>query len=326
MSDAKSGLFLWGHNRRFNSYSEHVRKVFGARVQKLSIDAGFTCPNRDGTVSTGGCGFCDSDAFNPSYCQPEKSVSLQLSEGIEFHKKRYRRSSGYLAYFQAFSNTHAPLSKLKQLYEEALSVPGVTGLVIGTRPDCVDDQKLDYLADLAKKFYLIVEYGIESCNNEILKAINRGHTFEQALWALEETRNRGVKTGAHFIMGLPGESRQEIMDQAKIIAGMPIDQIKFHQLQILKNTTFEKTYKENPENFDLFNLEEYIDFITFYIEFLPPHMVIERFTAEVPPRYRIAPDWGNLRTDQILTLIENKLEEKNTWQGKRYQPGSPLPS
>ncbi|MBE0662757.1 MAG: TIGR01212 family radical SAM protein [Bacteroidales bacterium] len=319
MSGTPVRLYPWGHSRRFNAYSEHIRKVFGARVQKLSLDAGFSCPNRDGTISTGGCTFCDSDAFNPSYCQPEKSIAQQLTEGIEFHKKRYRRSSKYLAYFQAFSNTHAPLSQLKTLYEEALAMPDVIGLVIGTRPDCVNPEKLDYLAGLAENYYIIIEYGIESCNNETLQAVNRGHTFEQAVWALEESRKRGLKTGAHFIIGLPGESRHQILDQANTIAQLPVDTIKFHQLQILKNTALENDYLRNPEKFHLFSLEEYVDFMITYIELLPPQMVIERFTAEVPPRYRIAPDWGNLRTDQILTMIEKKLEEKDSWQGKRFK-------
>lgn len=325
MNKAALQVFPWGHTRRFNAYSEYIRKVFGARVQKLSLDAGFTCPNRDGSLGTGGCSFCDSNAFNPSYCQPVKSITKQLTEGMEFHKIRYRRSSRYLAYFQAFSNTHAPLSQLKDLYTEALALPEVTGLVIGTRPDCVDTEKLDYLARLAEDHYIIIEYGIESCNNKTLQAINRGHTFEQAVWALKETRIRGVKTGAHFIIGLPGESRQAIMDQARLIARLPIDNIKFHQLQILKNTEFEKTYHTRPGMFDLFELNDYVDFMASYIELLPPQFVIERFTAEVPPRYRIAPDWGNLRTDQILQMIEEKLTETGSWQGKRFDPSVSSP-
>lgn len=314
----KSQKFQWGHNRRFNAYSEHIRQLFGGRIQKLSVDAGFSCPNRDGTIAYGGCTFCNNEAFNPSYCSPEKSITQQLHEGIVFHKTRYRRSSKYLAYFQAYTNTHAELQRLIMLYDEALSIPDVIGLVIGTRPDCVDSEKLDYFKNLSKKHYIIIEYGIESCNDHTLNLINRGHTFKQSVWALEETRRRGIKNGAHFIIGLPGESRKEILNQAKIISQLPIDNIKFHQLQILKNTEMEKQYSQNPDLFELFELDEYIDFIIEYIELLPPDMVIERITAETPPRYRIAPDWGNLRTDQILQIIENKLEEKDSWQGKRY--------
>ncbi len=310
--------FPWGHQRRFNSYSEHIRKIFGARVQKLSVDAGFSCPNRDGTIAAGGCTFCDNNAFNPSYCVPQKSIRQQLEEGMEFHKKRYRRSSKYLAYFQAYSNTHAPLNVLKNLYEEALATENVIGLVIGTRPDCVDAEKLDYIAALSRKHYLVLEFGIESCNNKTLQAINRGHTFEQAVEVLLQCKAREIKTGAHFIIGLPGESRAEIMAQSSIIARLPISSIKFHQLQIVKNTAMEKDFQQHPEKYELFALDEYIDFITSYIELLPPALVIERFTAEVPPRYRIAPDWGLLRTDQILQMIEAKLDEKDTWQGKRF--------
>jgi uncharacterized protein len=310
--------FPWGHTRRFNAYSEHIRKIFGARVQKLSLDAGFSCPNRDGTISTDGCTFCDSNAFNPSYCQPEKSITQQLAEGIEFHKKRYRRSSSYLAYFQAYSNTHAPLAVFKNDMRMRLPVPGVIGLVIGTRPDCVDAEKLDYLARLAESTTSSLNMELNPAIMKTLESINRGHTFEQAHRRWTKRRNRGIKTGAHFIIGLPGETREEILDHAGIIAQLPIDNIKFHQLQILKNTALETDFLENPGKFNLFSLEEYVEFISGYIQLLPPQMVIERFTAEVPPRYRIAPDWGNLRTDQILEMIERKLEEKNAWQGKRY--------
>ena len=314
----KSQKFQWGHNRRFNAYSEHIRQLFGGRIQKLSVDAGFSCPNRDGTIAYGGCTFCNNEAFNPSYCSPDKSITQQLYEGIEFHKTRYRRSSKYLAYFQAYTNTHAELQRLIMLYDEALSVPDVIGLVIGTRPDCVDGEQLDYFENLSKNYYIVIEYGIETCNDNTLQTINRGHTFKQSAWALEETRRRGIKNGAHFIIGLPGESRKEILNQAKIISKLPINNVKFHQLQILKNTEMEKQYSQNPDLFELFELDEYIDFIIEYIELLSPVMVIERFTAETPPRYRIAPDWGNLRTDQILQRIENRLAEKDSWQGKRY--------
>lgn len=318
MKENSQSIYPWGHYRRFNSYTEYIRRTFGARVQKLSIDAGFSCPNRDGTISTGGCTFCNSDAFNPSYCIPEKTITQQLGEGMEFHRKRYRRSSKYMAYFQAYSNTYASIAELIKLFDEALRVDDVIGLVIGTRPDCIDSEKLDYFAKLSEKAYVIIEYGVESCNDHTLQLINRGHNFETAVWALEETSKRGIKTGAHFIIGLPGENRREIMDQTKIISQLPIDNIKFHQLQILKNTQLEKVYQAHPEIFDLFGLHEYIDFMTDFIALIPPGMVIERFTAEVPPRFRIAPDWGNLRTDQILIMIEQLLEDKDLWQGKHY--------
>ncbi len=317
--ESRPQIYPWGHRRRYNAYTQYIRRIFGARVQKLSIDAGFSCPNRDGTVSTGGCIFCNNDAFNPSYCLPEKSVSQQLAEGKTFHSTRYRRNQGYLAYFQAFSSTHGELKLLRQLYEEALLFPGVIGLVIGTRPDCVNTEKLDFLAQLSEKNYIAIEYGIESCFDSTLRFIQRGHTFSQAVWALEESKKRNLITGAHFILGLPGESIEMILSQNQIISHLPLTTIKLHQLQILKNTVLERFYLENPSRFNLFKLDGYIDLIAEFIEGLNPEIVIERFTAEVPPRFLVAPDWGRLRTDQILNRIEKRLEERNTWQGKNFQ-------
>jgi radical SAM protein (TIGR01212 family) len=309
--------FPWGHNRRFNAYSNYFLKEFGERVQKLSIDAGFTCPNRDGTVGTGGCTYCNNGAFNPSYCTPSKSISQQIIEGIEFHQKRYRRANKYLAYFQPFSNTYASLDKLRNIYNEALKFPEVIGLVIGTRPDCIDDEKLDFLQKLSEKFYIIVEYGIESCYDKTLERVNRGHSFEQSIEAITKTAERGIKTGAHIIFGLPGETKQEMLDEADILSELPLNNIKFHQLQIIKDTEMAKEYSEKPENFNLFSLDEYIDFIITFLERLTPDIVIERFAGEVPPRFLSGPGWGLIRNDQILNLIEKKLAEKNTWQGRR---------
>ncbi|MCK4466574.1 MAG: TIGR01212 family radical SAM protein [Bacteroidales bacterium] len=311
-------MYSWGHSRRFNAYANYFKNIFGERVQKVSIDAGFTCPNRDGTVGWGGCTFCNNDAFNPSYCTSEKSVRQQLEEGITFHKTRYRRSSKYLAYFQAYSNTYAPLDKLKEKYDEALKFPNVIGLVIGTRPDCIDKEKLDYFRKLSEKVYLIIEYGIESCYNKTLKRINRGHTFEQSVYAIEETAKRGIRTGAHLIFGLPGETRKEMLDEAGIISRLPLDNVKFHQLQIIKETAMEREYKRAHENFDLFSWEEYLEFLIQFLERLNPEFVVERFTGEAPPRFLAGSRWGLKRTDQILNLIEQRLEEKDTWQGKRY--------
>ena len=214
-SEIKS--FSWGHDRRFNAYSNYFRRIYGARVQKVSIDAGFGCPNRDGSKGFGGCTYCNNDAFNPSYCQPARSVSEQIGEGIKFHKWRYDEAVSYLAYFQAYSNTYAPLETLKKLYEEALRYPGVVGLIIGTRPDCIDDEKLEYLKELTSRCYVAIEYGIESCYNKTLVRINRGHSFEDAVSALEKTEALGITAGAHFIFGLPGETREEMLNQVDII-------------------------------------------------------------------------------------------------------------
>jgi len=311
--------YPWGHNRRFNAYSNYFRRIYGARVQKVSVDAGFTCPNRDGTKSTGGCTYCNNDAFSPSYCLSSKSVTQQIKEGVEFHKWRYSEAVSYLAYFQAYSNTYAHLGILKKLFEEALSFPGVIGLIIGTRPDCIDEEKLMYLKELSGKFYIAVEYGIESCYNKTLERINRGHTFEEAVVAVERTAQLGINTGAHFILGLPGETREEMLNQAPIISRLPLITVKFHQLQIIKGTTMEKEFKMKPGDFQLFSWEEYLDFFVSFLERFNPEIVVERFTGEAPPRFLTAEGWGKKRTDQIVNLIEKRMEELDTWQGRLYQ-------
>lgn len=310
--------YPWGDNRRFNSYAGYFKRTFGGRVQKLTIDAGFTCPNRDGTVAVGGCTYCNNDAFNPSYCDSKKSITQQIEEGIGFHAVRYRRAENYLAYFQAFSNTHAPLERLKEFFSEALSHPKVIGLVIGTRPDCVDVEKLDYLEELSKTYYISLEYGIESCYNQTLDAINRGHTYEKSIWAVEESARRGINTGAHIIFGLPGETRVDMLEEAKILSELPLSSIKFHQLQIIKGTAMELQYKENPVVFNLFEMNDYLHFVVDFLERLNPRFVVERFTSEAPPRHLAVPSWGLLRTDQLLNKIEKILEERDTWQGKFY--------
>ena len=312
-------IYPWGHERRFNAYSNYFRSLYGARVQKVSIDAGFTCPNRDGTKGIGGCTYCNNDAFNPSYCIPTKTVTQQIEEGIEFHKWRYSEAVSYLAYFQAYSNSYAPLGTLKKLFEEALSFPGVIGLIIGTRPDCIDDEKLEYFQELSKKYYLAVEYGIESCYNKTLKRINRGHSFEDAVLAVKQTAALGINTGAHFIFGLPGEPREEMLNQVDIISELPLKTVKFHQLQIIKGTIMEKEFHEKPEDFKLFSWEEYLDFFITFLERLNPAIVVERFTGEAPPRFLTGEGWGKKRTDQIVSLIEKRLEELDTRQGKKYQ-------
>jgi radical SAM protein (TIGR01212 family) len=310
--------FSWGDNYRFNSYSAYMKRIFGERVQKLSVDAGFTCPNRDGTKGTGGCTFCNNDAFNPSYCQPGKGIALQLEEGIDFHRKRYRRANSYLAYFQAFSNTYASVDKLEKIYFEALGIEGVKGLVIGTRPDCIDEEKLDLLKSIAKKFTVFIEFGVESCNDITLKRINRGHSFNESVQAIERSKAAGLHTGAHFIFGLPGESREEMLASARIISGLSLDSVKFHQLQIIKGTLMEKEFRENPENFEIFGFEEYVDFFVAFIEQMNPSIVVERFTSEAPPNLVVAPNWGKKRNDEVMRIFVKRLFERETWQGRLY--------
>jgi uncharacterized protein len=308
----------WGHSRRFNSYSEYFKKTFGGRVQKLTIDAGFSCPNRDGAKGQGGCTFCNNNAFNPAYCKPSKSITRQIEEGISFHRKRYRRADQYLAYFQAYSNTYDSIDVLRTRYEEALQQPGVIGLVIGTRPDAVSAEILDYLKVLSKDYYLIIEYGLESCNNSTLKRVNRGHTFEDSLEALEMTALRGIRQGAHFIMGLPGEREEEILDQMEIISGLPINNIKFHQLQIVRDTTLAVQYERDPAQFRLFELDEYLEMMVEVLELLNPEFVVERIAGEVQRGFQLNPPWG-IRYEQVLKRFEDKLEKNDTWQGRRYK-------
>jgi radical SAM protein (TIGR01212 family) len=316
MDHTQTKIFPWGHHRRFNSYTEYFRKNFGERVQKVTIDAGFSCPNRDGKKSTGGCTYCNNDSFNPSYCQPHKGITKQIEEGVEFHANRYRRAEKFLAYFQAYSNTYAPLDKLKVMYDEALAVPGVIGLVIGTRPDCIDDEKLDYFQQLSEKYYVIIEYGLESCYNRTLERINRCHTFEDGVDAIERTAKRGIKTGAHFIIGLPGETQRDFIKAIPLINQLPLSTIKFHQLLIVKDTPMALEYQQYPERFSFFTQEEYIDFFIQVLERLHPSFVVERFTSEVPPRFQAGPNWGLVRTYTLLQKLEKRLEELDTWQGK----------
>jgi radical SAM protein (TIGR01212 family) len=321
MSDNSNilSVYPWGHSRRFNAYSNYFKNIYGGRLQKVSIDAGFTCPNRDGKSGTGGCTYCNNDAFNPSYCHPTKTISEQLAEGILFLRTRYREPAAYLAYFQAFSNTYAPLERLKVLYEEALSYPGIAGLIIGTRPDCIDNEKLDYFRELSEKYFIAIEYGVESCYDKTLRRINRGHSFNQAVDAIELTAEKGIKTGAHFIFGLPGESREEMLNEAEIISSLPLHTVKFHQLQIIKGTLMEREFIEQPQDFNLFSFDDYIDFFILFLEKLNPEIVVERFTGEAPPGYLHEQKWNKKRTDEIVRIIEKKLEELNTWQGRLYE-------
>ena len=331
--------FGFPEGKRYNSFVGYFKRKYGERLQKIVLDAGFTCPNRDGSVGRGGCTYCDNAAFHPSYSTYGKNLHQQLDEGIEFHKVRYRTTEHYLAYFQSFSNTYAPLERLRELYEEALSHPSVVGIVIGTRPDCVDEAKLDYLADLAQGHVLsdwrrslagepdrtapivIVEYGIESCYDVTLQRINRGHDFETARRAVRMTAERGLDVGAHFILGLPGETRQMMLDSCALINALPLRSVKFHQLQIVKGTRMEKEYADSPQDFERFALDEYLDFFVDMLERLRPTLSIERFVGEVPPRFVNETPWGLIRNVELIRLLEQRLEARMTWQGRLYVEG-----
>ena len=302
---------------RYNSASEYYKKIFNRRVQKISIDAGFTCPNRDGKKSIGGCIYCNNETFKPFYCNPQKSIKQQLTEGIEFFSKKYK-TLDFLAYFQAFSNTYAPLNKLKEMYSEAISVKGIIGLVIATRPDCVDEQILDYLAELSKKHFVQIEFGVETTNNQTLKRINRHHTFEETQKALSLTAERNINTGIHLIMGLPNESREEMLNRASVISELKFSLLKLHQLQIVKNTILENDFLHIPSDYQLFNLDEYINFSVEFLRRLSPQIIVERFTSESPAGLLIAPKWGKIKNFEIVHKIEKRLEEINAKQGDLF--------
>ena len=313
-------LYAWGDERRYNSYAGYFRRLFGRRMQKLSVDAGFSCPNRDGRIATGGCTFCNNGAFTPSYCSRGLSITRQIEEGVAFHRWRYREAQRYLVYFQSFSNTYAPLEVLRERYGEALAHPDVAGLIIGTRPDCVDEAVLDYLAELARDRYVAVEYGIESVYDASLRAVNRGHDFATAERAVQMTTERGLACGAHFILGLPGETDEMILEGVKAINRLGLTTVKFHQLQIFRDTAMALEFDEHPERFRFWTVDAYIDLVVEVLRRLRPDVVVERFASEAPPRYHHGPNWGLIRNEELWRRLEERLRERDTYQGELYCP------
>ena len=301
---------------RYNDLSAYLSAHFPYKVQKISLNAGFTCPNRDGTVGYGGCTYCNNQTFNPAYCKTEKTVTEQLEEGKQFFARKYPEMK-FLAYFQAYTNTYAELEELKRKYEEALQVKDVVGIVIGTRPDCMPDALLDYLEDLNKRTFLIVEYGVESTDNNTLKRINRGHAFEVAEEAIRKTAERGIRVGAHIILGLPGESNEQLIEQAGVLSRLPLTTLKLHQLQLIKGTRMAHEFEMQPEDFHLYSADEYIDLVIDYVEHLRPDLVLERFVSQSPKELLIAPDWG-LKNHEFTDKVKKRMRERDAWQGKKY--------
>lgn len=292
---------------KYRDFGTWIRERFPYRVQKISVDAGFTCPNRDGHISTGGCTFCNNQTFSPAFCNRNKSVSEQLEDGKAFFARKYP-SMKYLAYFQSYTNTYAGTETLKRMYEEALEADDVVGLVIGTRPDCVSDDLLDYLEELNRRTFLIVEYGIESANDDTLRRINRGHTFACSREAVVRTHERGILTGGHIILGLPGEDAAESLRQAPIISDLPLDILKIHQLQVIKGTPLAREYAQRP--FHLYTVEEYIDLIIQYVSALRQDLVLERFVSQSPSELLIAPHWG-LKNHEFTNLLNQRMRALN---------------
>jgi len=303
--------------KRYLDYSSFIKLQFGERVQKIALDIGFSCPNRDGSKGFGGCTYCNNNTFNPDYCEPQKSIQEQLELGIQFFSKK-KDYNHYLAYFQAYTNTYSDIESLKKMYQEALKVPNIIGLVIGTRPDCISDEVIDYLSFLSKKYFIALEFGVESTNEKTLFAVNRCHTFEETKTTFEKCKNKGFHLGAHIILGLPGETKEELLNHAIEISKLPIDTLKIHQLQIVKNSVMAIQHKRNPENFNLFTVENYIEFIAEFITYLRPNIIIERFTSETPSDLLIAPKWG-LKNFEMVAKIDSYLAKNNLWQGKLYK-------
>ncbi len=306
------------NKKRYNDYTTFIKNKFSERVQKVSLDTGFTCPNRDGTKGVGGCTYCNNNTFNPNYCKPSKTITQQLEEGIVFFSSKYKTQQ-YLAYFQAYTNTYADVKLVKGLYLEAISHPKVIGLVIGTRPDCINEELIDFLSDLAKDNYIALEFGVESTLNRTLALVNRCHTFEETIAAYELCKNKGLHLGAHLIIGLPGESREDLLNHARELSKLPIEAVKIHHLQVVKHTMMAIQLETNPELFNLFSAEEYIDLITEFIALLRPDIIIERFISESPPHLLLAPQWSGLKNFEIVDRIDKMLIKKDLWQGKNYQ-------
>ena len=299
---------------RYHDFATFLRRYFEGKVQKISIHAGFTCPNRDGSKGVGGCTYCNNQTFNPDYCTPQLSVRQQLEEGMRFFARKYP-SMRYLAYFQAYTSTYGQLERLIAMYEEALAVDGVVGLVIGTRPDCMPEALLDYLEALSRRTFVMVEYGIESANDDTLLRINRGHDFATTVDAIRRTHERGILTGGHLILGLPGEGRDELLRQATLIGSLPLDMVKLHQLQLIRGTRMAREYEQCPADFHLYDVDEYIDLAIDYIERIPRRIVIERFVSQSPRHLLIAPDWG-LKNYQFTDRLLRRMAERDTWQGR----------
>ena len=300
----------------YNDFGSYLYGQFGCKVQKITLDGGFTCPNRDGSKGRGGCTYCNNRTFNPAYCHKHLPVREQMEEGIAFFSHKYP-TMRYLAYFQAYTNTYGSLDILKQRYEDALAVDGCVGIVIGTRPDCMPEELLDYLQELSRRVYVMVEYGVESTDDATLLRINRGHDYATAIDAVKRTAARGLPVGVHIILGLPGEERASLVSQARLLSELPITTLKLHQLQLIRGTRMAEEFIETPEDFHLFELEEYIEVVVDYLENLRPDIVVERFASQSPKELLIAPDWG-LKNYELVEKIKRRMRERDTWQGRLF--------
>lgn len=304
--------------RRYLSWNDVQQQKHGGRVQKVSVAAGFTCPNRDGSKGVGGCTFCNNAGFTPSYLREHKEITNQIETGLNFLARRYPETRHYVAYFQAYSNTYGEFERLKSTYETALAHPKIDGLVIGTRPDCVADEVLDYLAELAKTKIVELELGIESCDDATLQRVNRGHDFVETQDAVRRAAARGLQVGGHLMFGLPGESCESMLEGAAKLSALPFASLKFHQLQIIKGTMLANEWRRDPASVPLLSAQDYLELLADFLERLSPDIAIQRVGSEVPPAHKLAPEW-NMRLSELAPRLEAMLAERETWQGRLYK-------
>jgi len=303
--------------RRYNAYNDWVKREHGGRLQKISIDAGFTCPNRDGLLGVGGCSFCNNEGFTPSYLREQRNIVDQIETGLAFMRRRYPNTTGFLAYFQSYSNTYGDLDRLRTLYDTALAHPDISGLVIGTRPDCLPDEILDYLAELSRRVPVELEIGIESCNDEVLRECLRGHDFACTVDSIRRAAQRTLFITGHLLLGLPRETPESLIEGAKALAGLPIDALKFHQLQVIRGTRLANQYRADPGSIPLMTPDAYLNAVVDVLEHLPPHVKIQRLGSEVPPEQRVSPDWG-IRLSRFPAMLDACLQARKTWQGRLF--------
>ncbi|MBR5643118.1 MAG: TIGR01212 family radical SAM protein [Salinivirgaceae bacterium] len=306
--------FAWGTSRRFNDYSSFIKNKFGGRVQKISVNVGLSCPNRDGTKGTGGCIYCDNTAFTPAYCNAADNISEQLRKGREFFSRKYT-DMRYIAYFQSYTNTYAPVETLEALYREAMG-NGIAGLIIGTRPDCINTELLDMLARINQIVPVAVELGMESTADRTLELINRHHTWADSVKAAEMCANHGLQTGAHLILGLPGETEADFLEHARRVSALPLKTLKLHQLQIISGTPLAAICQKNPDFVRTISLNDYIATVVTFLEHLSPDIVVERFVSVSPAEKVIAPRWNRMKNFEVVALIDKELERRDTWQGR----------
>ncbi len=303
--------------RRYNAWNDHVRRLYGGRVQKVSVAAGFTCPNRDGALGTGGCTFCNNAGFTPGYLDRRDGIQAQIDTGLRFLDRRYPGTERFIAYFQSYSNTYGEMARLRACYEEALAHPRISGLAIGTRPDCLPDTVLDYLAELARTRIIELEIGVESCDDAVLRRVNRGHDFACSVDAIRRATRRGLAVTAHLILGLPGETRESMLEAAAKLSALPLAALKLHQLQLVRGTAMARDWARDPASVPLFEEEAYISLLADFVERLSPAILLQRLGSEVPPALKLAPHW-NMRLSELAPRLSAELARRQSWQGKHW--------